>query len=195
MNGDTPVLLGMDGPDCGGLLCILGIVGSDWWKLGQMAAGDKFRFVLPSTSDIPSHVAKQKKWLEAVKGAGKSASSAGVSPFPVDVETKPQPVTDGVIKVVEGDAALDAPKLTFRLAGDGGILIEVGEQDLFFRTRLIVELWERRLKAKENKGEYFPYVLLPSLLTTALRSLHLHSGCRLDARQVPPRLDLASRTP
>ncbi|BGO94863.1 hypothetical protein NBRC10512_002530 [Rhodotorula toruloides] len=154
MNGDTPVLLGMDGPDCGGLICILGVVGSDWWKLGQMSAGDTFRFVLPTASSLPAHVAEQKKWLEAVKASVKSGSLDDLSSFPLDVKTKPQPVTDGVVKVIEGDAALDAPKLTFRLAGDGGLLIEVGEQDLFFRTRLIVELWERRLKAKKHNGLY-----------------------------------------
>lgn len=157
MNGDTPVLLGMDGPDCGGLICILGVVGSDWWKLGQMSAGDTFRFVLPTASSLPAHVAEQKKWLEAVKASVKSGSLDDLSSFPLDVKTKPQPVTDGVVKVIEGDAALDAPKLTFRLAGDGGLLIEVGEQDLFFRTRLIVELWERRLKAKKHNGAFISF--------------------------------------
>ena len=41
-------------------------------------------------------------------------------------------------------------------SGDGAILIEIGEQNLFFRTRLIAELWERRLRSLAKDGRQSP---------------------------------------
>lgn len=42
-------------------------------------------------------------------------------------------------------------------SGDGAVLVEIGEQNLFFRTRLIAELWERRLR-KINKDGIYAYI-------------------------------------
>ncbi|GAA5964336.1 hypothetical protein JCM8115_006075 [Rhodotorula mucilaginosa] len=152
MNGDTPVLLGVDGPDCGGLICVLAVVQADWWKMGQLAAGDTFRFIQPTDEAAAEQLNRQRQWLASVAAAVNSGSAA--EPFPLDVESEPQAVTDGVIKVIPGDEALDAPSLTFKLSGDGAILIEIGEQNLFFRTRLIAELWERRLRSLAKDGIY-----------------------------------------
>ncbi|GAA6015274.1 hypothetical protein JCM8202_002408 [Rhodotorula sphaerocarpa] len=154
-NGDTPVLLGVDGPDCGGLICIIAVVQADWWKMGQLAAGDTFRFVQPTAEASATQLKKQHAWLDSIRRSVETGSEA--LKFPFDVETKPQPVTDGVIKVIEGDKALDAPTLSFKLSGDGAVLVEIGEQNLFFRTRLIAELWERRLR-KINKDGIYAYI-------------------------------------
>lgn len=159
----------------GGLICVLATVQADWWKMGQLAAGDTFRFIQPTQQAAAEQLQRQKQWLASVESAVKTGSPA--SAFPHDVSTEPQVVTDGVIKVIAGDEALDAPSLTFKLvsllfrtthtkrnflllmlllgvqSGDGGILIEIGDQNLYFRTRLIAELWERRLRSLAKKGE------------------------------------------
>jgi urea carboxylase len=43
--GDMPVILGPDGPSLGGFVCPVTIVSTDRWKIGQLKAGDKVRFV------------------------------------------------------------------------------------------------------------------------------------------------------
>ncbi len=43
--GDTPILLGPDGPSLGGFVCPVTVVAADRWKLGQLAPGDAVRFV------------------------------------------------------------------------------------------------------------------------------------------------------
>jgi urea carboxylase len=50
--GDTPILLGPDGPSLGGFVCPVTVVGGDRWKLGQIAPGDAVRFV-PVRADRP----------------------------------------------------------------------------------------------------------------------------------------------
>jgi len=43
--GDMPVILGPDGPSLGGFVCPAVIVSADLWKIGQLKAGDKVRFI------------------------------------------------------------------------------------------------------------------------------------------------------
>lgn len=81
--------------------------------MGQLAAGDTFRFIQPTEQAAAAQLKRQKQWLSSIAAAVKSGSAA--EPFPLDVESEPQAVTDGVIKVIPGDEALDAPSLTFKL--------------------------------------------------------------------------------
>lgn len=81
--------------------------------MGQLAAGDTFRFIQPAEQAAAEQLNRQKQWLASIAAAVRSGSTA--EPFPLDVESEPQAVTDGVIKVIPGDEALDAPSLTFKL--------------------------------------------------------------------------------
>ncbi len=42
--GDMPIILGPDGPSCGGFVCPATIVARERWKAGQLSAGDTVRF-------------------------------------------------------------------------------------------------------------------------------------------------------
>ncbi|BGP19359.1 hypothetical protein JCM10213_000988 [Rhodosporidiobolus nylandii] len=149
MNGDVPVLLAADGPDAGGLMCVVGVATADSWKFGQLRPGDSFKLVEPTLASLPAHAAKQQAWLDSIALAVASGSSDAL-PFPLDLASEPAK-TDGILKRVE--ATETSPALSFRQSGDGGILIEVGSQtNLTFRTRLITEIWERALKEREVKG-------------------------------------------
>ncbi|GAA5995653.1 bifunctional urea carboxylase/allophanate hydrolase [Rhodotorula paludigena] len=155
MNGDTPVLLGVDGPDCGGLLCVLGTVEADWWKMGQLRSGDTLRFVQPTLASPAQQLEQQQEWLQAIAAAVQSGTTAGLLPFPLNVNGQSDTIGDGLVGVVPEDKATEAPQFSFKLSGDGGLMVEIGvEQNLSFRTRLIGELWERRLRAKEVEGIY-----------------------------------------
>ncbi|MBM3769155.1 MAG: 5-oxoprolinase/urea amidolyase family protein, partial [Acidobacteria bacterium] len=43
--GDMPIILGPDGPSCGGFVCPATIVAAERWKIGQLKAGDTIRFL------------------------------------------------------------------------------------------------------------------------------------------------------
>ncbi|WP_306210270.1 urea carboxylase, partial [Actinoplanes sp. RD1] len=52
--GDTPILLGPDGPSLGGFVCPVTVVTADRWKLGQLRPGDTVSFVpLPDEKPAP----------------------------------------------------------------------------------------------------------------------------------------------
>jgi urea carboxylase len=43
--GDMPIILGPDGPSCGGFVCPAVIIHGELWKIGQLKAGDTVRFL------------------------------------------------------------------------------------------------------------------------------------------------------
>src|SRR5271165_1533737 len=49
--GDTPILLGPDGPSLGGFVCPATVVTAERWKLGQLRPGDSVRFIPISPKD------------------------------------------------------------------------------------------------------------------------------------------------
>ena len=49
--GDMPVILGPDGPSLGGFVCPATVIDADLWKLGQLKAGDRLRFVPIALAD------------------------------------------------------------------------------------------------------------------------------------------------
>jgi urea carboxylase len=117
--GDTPILLGPDGPSLGGFVCPVTVVRGDRWKLGQMAPGDAVRFVPVRADRAPS-----PHTLDADRRAS----------FPL-VLSAGGDGDDGVLtRFVSGDGT----KVTLRRCGDGAILVEYGPMvlDLALRARV-----------------------------------------------------------
>ncbi|WP_345713567.1 5-oxoprolinase/urea amidolyase family protein, partial [Kineococcus glutinatus] len=52
--GDTPILLGPDGPSLGGFVCPVTVVTGERWKLGQLRPGDAVRFVPVRAAAAPA---------------------------------------------------------------------------------------------------------------------------------------------
>ncbi|MCU1698029.1 MAG: biotin-dependent carboxylase-like protein [Mycobacterium sp.] len=119
--GDTPILLGPDGPSLGGFVCPVTVVGGDRWKLGQMAPGDAVRFVPVRADRAPS-----LRTIDVDRRAS----------FPLVISTSSDH-DDGVLTRFE---AVDGTAVTLRRAGDGGVLVEYGPMtlDLAMRARVHV---------------------------------------------------------
>ncbi|MCQ6272428.1 urea carboxylase [Pseudarthrobacter sp. R1] len=140
--GDTPILLGPDGPSLGGFVCPVTVVTADRWKLGQLRPGDKVRFVPIPVSQAPS--AKDLgpgRQLVLPGTAGWSAdisrlSAAGTHASAAASRTARGDGDDGVLgRVPEGSGR---PAVTYRRSGDDNLLVEYGEMvlDLGLRARV-----------------------------------------------------------
>ncbi|EOM76624.1 urea carboxylase [Rhodococcus rhodnii] len=121
--GDTPILLGPDGPSLGGFVCPVTVVTADRWKLGQLRPGDTLSFV-PATD------------RRRIATAGLGAAG-----------------DDGVLRRIDGEAGggAEAPAVTYRRQGDDAILVEYGDivLDLALRARvhaLHTALAEQRIR-------------------------------------------------
>jgi urea carboxylase len=129
--GDTPILLGPDGPSLGGFVCPVTVVAADRWKLGQLTPGDTVRFV-------PVR-AEQAASLRAL-GPARRASWPCVFSNGGDGD-------NGVLGRAEAD---DTTDITYRRAGDDGVLVEYGDMtlDLGLRAR-VHALYEHLLERRE----------------------------------------------
>lgn len=162
--GDMPVLLGPDGPSLGGFVCPAVILESERWKMGQLRAGDKLRFV-PLSFDVALDLRREKEkalesgilneYLAKQKLLETSASKPLVS---LDDLENPVLLTSEVSK--------HSPGMRIRQAGDACVLIEYGEMKLDMLLRMRVQ----------QLFEHFDLKSIPGIrdLTPGIRSLQIH---------------------
>ncbi|MBS9375663.1 urea carboxylase [Rhodococcus sp. B50] len=146
VSGDTPILLGPDGPSLGGFACPLTVVAGHRWKLGQIRPGDSLRFV-PVTDEGAVELR-----TSAVRGADLP---------PVARQTAPDGGRLGRI-----EPFLDHPEVVYLRGGDDNILVEYGEMVLDLGLRMRVHALSEALAA----------TTLPGIIdvTPGVRSLHIH---------------------
>ncbi|MGE6605967.1 urea carboxylase [Halomonas sp. NPDC076908] len=148
--GDMPVILGPDGPSLGGFVCPATVVRAERWKLGQLAAGDKVRFVPVSLTTARTLEERQLDQL------------ASLTALPVE-EITPERDTP-IVRDVPAEQA--GERIVYRRAGDDFLLIEFGAMELDIALRFRVHAW--MLWLQEHS--------LPGLreLTPGIRSLQIH---------------------
>ena len=130
--GDTPILLGPDGPSLGGFVCPVTVAGGDRWKLGQLAPGDTVRFVPVRADRAPSLRSldvDRRAWFPVISAAG-----------------------DGDDGILEQYVSRDGTEVTVRRAGDGGVLVEYGPMMLDLAMRARVHILHERLCARALPG-------------------------------------------
>ncbi|WP_433673492.1 5-oxoprolinase/urea amidolyase family protein [Nocardia sp. CA-136227] len=158
--GDTPILLGPDGPSLGGFVCPVTVVAADRWKLGQLTPGDSVRFV-----PVRAERAASLRELGAERRAA----------WPVVLSTGGDG-DDGVLARRDGaDTAV-----TYRRAGNDGLLVEYGDMTLDLELRARVHALHQALLERAEPGI--------TELTPGVRSLQV----RNDPDRLPTRklLDL-----
>lgn len=148
--GDMPVILGPDGPSLGGFVCPATVISADLWKLGQVRAGDKIRFVPVSINDAVAIEQAQYQSLKQLQNIIHLYQPAALhSPI---VKTLP--------------AQEFGENIVYRVAGDHFLLVEYGALELDIKLRF-------RAHALMQWLEKNP---LPGLreLTPGIRSLQIH---------------------
>lgn len=147
--GDMPVILGPDGPSLGGFVCPATVIQADLWKLGQLKAGAKLRFVAVSYEQAVALEHEQQQSIVQL-----TAQQQGQAPS----LPRESPV---VTRYRIGD-----DDLVCRLAGDHFLLVELGPLELDIERRFKVHalmLW------MQQNG-------LPGMreITPGIRSLQIH---------------------
>ncbi|MEX0729154.1 MAG: urea carboxylase [Aquisalimonadaceae bacterium] len=123
--GDMPVILTHDGPSLGGFVCPVTIARAELWKVGQVKPGDRIRF---RRMDFDQARTLETEIAETIQHLG---------PRPQPAPETPLHAASSCI-LAELDATGKVPKIVYRQAGDGYILIEYGPNVLDLRLRLRV---------------------------------------------------------
>ncbi|WP_316672857.1 urea carboxylase [uncultured Tolumonas sp.] len=148
--GDMPVILGPDGPSLGGFVCPATLVKADLWKMGQLKAGDKVRFIPISIADAEVLDRAQLAELESLTAQ------------PVSVAVAPP--TTPILKTLPAEKY--GEKVVYRPSGDDYLLVEYGTQVLDIRLRFRAHALMLWLQEADIDG-----VLE---LTPGIRSLQIH---------------------
>jgi urea carboxylase len=150
--GDMPVILGPDGPSLGGFVCPATIVQAELWKMGQLKAGDKIRFVRLTQAQAAQMEEAQNALIANLQGEMLALPRASTPIEPPIVASIKETQTQ--IKVV------------YRQAGDKYLLVEYGALVLDLNLRFRVHALMQWLENQHIKG------ILD--LTPGIRSLQVH---------------------
>ncbi|WP_371227186.1 urea carboxylase [Pseudomonas sp. QE6] len=169
--GDMPVILGPDGPSLGGFVCPATVIEADLWRLGQLKAGDRVRFVPVSISE-----ARELAALRRTEGGAPALAREQSSAWhPGDMRfasklaptvAQPRPAAAELPSPIVLDLGQDDTRLVARLSGDTHLLLEIGQPELDLVLRFRAHALMQALEAKELDGVID--------LTPGIRSLQVH---------------------
>lgn len=154
--GDMPIILGPDGPSLGGFVCPAVVINSELWKLGQLKAGDKVRF-------IPVSYAQAQQLEQRYQSALQDETTSQINFAPV---FKAEPVTLKNAVLATLDQGADKPKVSYRLAGNQYLLVEYGELVLDLNLRFRIHALMQWVQQQNIQGIID--------LTPGIRSLQIH---------------------
>jgi urea carboxylase len=141
ISGDTPVIVGPDGPSLGGFVVACVVITADQWSLAQLRPGDSVRLV-PVTMEQAAQALEERRQLLADPRADVGALPLAT---PAIGELRPP-----LLASLPADG--HRPALTIRVAGDAHLLLEAGPPLLDLTVRLWVHLLAQSLADKGLRG-------------------------------------------
>ncbi len=160
--GDMPIILGPDGPSCGGFVCPFTIIQAELWKMGQLKPGDKVRFTALTAQHARELAFAQESEIETLKKSPRPPQTQSnllgyFAPEPAILHTLPSRPT--------------TPAVVYRRQGDANLLVEYGPLQLDIAMRMRVHALQTWLERHKVPG------LID--LTPGIRSLQVHFDYRL----------------
>ena len=154
--GDMPIILGPDGPSLGGFVCPAVVIHSELWKIGQLKAGDKVKFIPVSYA--------QAKALDQTYHQSLIASDTDEVNFNPIFHAENDTLENAVLATRIGQA--DLPSVTYRPAGNSYLLVEYGDLVLDLNLRFRIHALMQWVKEQNIHGIID--------LTPGIRSLQIH---------------------
>ena len=149
--GDMPVILGPDGPSLGGFVCPVTIARAERWKMGQLKAGDRVRFV--SLTD------EEASWRDAQR-------RNVLAPGRIEPQRRGSPPRQSPILDTRASGPSPDDAIVYRRDGDDYLLVEYGPPVLDLGLRLRAHALMQALEVLKVDGIID--------LTPGIRSLQIH---------------------
>ncbi|MDQ1662018.1 MAG: urea carboxylase, partial [Blastococcus sp.] len=146
--GDTPVIVGPDGPSLGGFVVPAVVVRADRWMLAQLRPGDSVRLQPVAPADAARANAERTALLaEPAAAIARALEFALAGRPPAAPPFRPGPPASPVLLELTGDG--HRPALVIRAAGDHHLLVEAGPAALDLSVRVWMHLLAQRLRDLE----------------------------------------------
>ncbi|ORY55683.1 putative urea amidolyase [Pseudomassariella vexata] len=123
--GDEPVIFPVDCPDFGGFVCSLTVVKADYWKVGQMCAGNTVKFHRVSLEHALKCRRAHDDFIDRVAKAVCKGTFDAVTPFASHSIAKPAGArSQEVVKVLKETSS--RPLVSYRQGADDYLLVDYG---------------------------------------------------------------------
>lgn len=136
--GDDPCIFPVDCPDFGGFVSSTTIIKGEYWRMGQMKAGDALKYKRVSLEDAIALRQRVEGFIDAIGSACVSNSFDNVSPLEYGNEAEStKSGSYGTALVHNLPETSETPLVSYRQGGDDFILIDYGHGafDLNHRCR------------------------------------------------------------
>jgi len=203
LSGDTPVIVGPDGPSLGGFVVPAVVVGADRWKLGQLRPGDTVRLEPVGAQAAEELAARRRDLLADPRSVLAERFETALGRRPAPVGPGPAPTTSGALPapLAVSPASGSAPAFSIRHSGDRHLLVEAGPAELDLTVRMWVHLLANALRGVDPGGvreivegvrsllvavnpEVLPLPVLAGLLTELAGGLDDPATVTLNVREV-----------
>lgn len=172
--GDMPIILGPDGPSLGGFVCPAVVIHSELWKIGQLKAGDKVKFIPVSYA--------QAKALDQTYHQSLIASHTDEVNYNPVFHPEKDTLENAVLATRVAQAHL--PSVTYRPAGNSYVLVEYGDLVLDLNLRFRIHALMQWVKDQNIHGIID--------LTPGIRSLQIHfNSIQIDQLELLEKLQQA----
>jgi urea carboxylase len=159
--GDDPCIFPVDCPNFGGFTSSTTVVRADWWKLGQLKAGNTLKYVRVGLQDALKKRKRNDDFLDSIEQAfGSGCDYKGIDSLQKG-HVSFHECEIGKAVVWEKDADADTPKVRYRQGGDDHLLVEYGEESFDLNHRCRVTALENTLNSNST-----PDAIKSNLLNT-----------------------------
>jgi urea carboxylase len=150
LSGDTPVIVGPDGPSLGGFVVPCAVVSADRWKLAQLRPGDTVHLQPVTPEQAEDLLAVRRRMLHEPRAAVAAALEQDLlGPAPSVPATGPAARPPALATVAPDGYR---PEVVVRRAGDCHLLLEAGPPVLDLGVRVWVHLLAEALRARALEG-------------------------------------------
>ncbi|KAK5131335.1 hypothetical protein LTR08_001001 [Meristemomyces frigidus] len=144
--GDDPCIFPVDCPNFGGFVSSTTIIRADFWKLGQIKAGNNVSYKRVSLEEALMLRQRVESYLTGIQYGIEKGSFDGLRPL----ESTYTPNGDfGKALIWERAMQGNQPQVRYRQAGDDHLIVEYGDEQFDLNHRCRVTALEKALRARD----------------------------------------------
>jgi urea carboxylase len=144
--GDDPCIFPVDAPNFGGFVSSTTIIRADWWKMGQIKAGNTMQYKRVSLEEALELRKKVEEYLNGIQKGVEKDNFQDVQPL----EATYSPKGDfGKAIILGREAQGNQPMVRYRQGGDDHLLVEYGDEQFDINHKCRVTALEKALRGPD----------------------------------------------
>ncbi|KAH3968073.1 hypothetical protein HBH51_132830 [Parastagonospora nodorum] len=145
--GDDPCIFPVDCPNFGGFTSSTTVIKADWWKLGQLKAGNTLKYIRVGLQDALKKRKRNNDFLDSIEQALNTGKSLESLESLQNSHVTFHECNIGKAVIWEKDATANTPRARYRQGGDDHILVEYGNESFDLNHRCRVTALENTLRS------------------------------------------------